>query len=164
LTIQHGDLAARSGGRLSIDRSVFVGVTATPGAAPAQPGFAEDFAYQAMENLAVESLQATVDSQDHRRLGILFHIKGRHDPPTRVRAVIGLADLARGQGFAKPIPLPSGTNIDLTLDTSLNFGELVDALMAAWTGALKPGTEAHAAGAATESPPPAPTHRLGETP
>ena len=75
-----------------------------------------------MENLAFEQLDASIDTQPGDRLGILFHIKGRHDPPQRARATIAVADVLRGQPLAKPINLPSDTKIDLTLDTSLNFG------------------------------------------
>jgi hypothetical protein len=35
--------------------------------------------------------------------------------------------LIRGRAFNKPIPLPKGTPIELTLDTSLNFDELMRA-------------------------------------
>ena len=57
----------------------------------------------------------------------MLHVKGRHDPPTAPVTRIGLIDLLRGHAFDKPIPLPKGTPVDLTLDTSLNFDELLAA-------------------------------------
>jgi hypothetical protein len=66
------------------------------------------------------------------RLRILFHINGRHDPPQKVRVRLSVSDLMAGKAMRKPIPLPSDTKINLTLDTSLNFGELVRALSDAW--------------------------------
>jgi CRP-like cAMP-binding protein len=88
----------------------------------------QDFAYQAMENLAFDQLEAGVNSTDKGRLGILFHIKGEHDPKVAEKARVGLFDLLRGQAFNKRIALPAKTPVDLTLDTSLNFDEL----LAAW--------------------------------
>src|SRR6185437_10707201 len=92
----------------------------------------------AMENLAFDSLDASMDSIANDRLRILFHIKGRHDPPKPVRAQISLADLLAGKAFSRPLPLPSGTKINLTLDSSLNFGELVRNLEKAWRDSLPP--------------------------
>ncbi len=145
LTIQSGSLKADGGGRLSISRAALEGAPAT--AAPST-SFAQDFAYQAMENLSFDSMDATLNSQAHDRLGILFHIKGRHDPPTRTRAVFSLLDVLQGKALTKPVALPSGTKIDLTLDTSLNFGELVRALQGAWNDAVAPIREALPASAA----------------
>jgi hypothetical protein len=87
----------------------------------------QSFAYQALENLAFTQLDAGVNSLPQGRLGVLFHINGRHDPPTRTRARISIFDLIRGRAFEKELPLPSGTPIELTLDTSLNFDELMAA-------------------------------------
>ena len=128
LTIHDGRLAAVAPGRISISRQALTG-----GAdAKAKVSFGEDIAYQAMENLAFDQLDVVVNSLPDDRLGALFHIKGRHDPPVSQKGVIGLVDLLRGQALAKPILLPSGTGIDLTLDSSLNFGELIQALNRAW--------------------------------
>ena len=38
---------------------------------------------------------------------------------------VSVLDLLRGRAFDKPLPLPKGTPIDLTLDTSLNLDELL---------------------------------------
>ncbi len=164
LTIQSGSLTAGGGGRLSISRAAFEGAPGSPATAVPATSFAQDFAYQAMENLAFDSMDATLNSQAHDRLGILFHIKGRHDPPTRTRAVFGLMDVLQGKALAKPVPLPSGTKIDLTLDTSLNFGELVGALQAAWNDAVAPIREALPASPAQGTKAPAKTEGRTEQP
>ncbi len=163
LTIQSGTLNAGAG-RLSISRAAFEVSPNSPATAVPASSFAQDFAYQAMENLAFDNMDATLDSQAHDRLGILFHIKGRHDPPTRTRAVFGLLDVLQGKALAKPVPLPSGTKIDLTLDTSLNFGELVSALQRAWNDALAPIREALPASPAQGTKAPATTERRTEHP
>ena len=99
-----------------------------PPAVPAvQNNAVQDFAYQALENLAFEALDATVDSRPQGRLGMIFHVKGRNDPPVDRPATIAVTDLIKGKAFDKPIPLPKGTPIDLTLDTSLNLDELLSA-------------------------------------
>ena len=49
------------------------------------------------------------------------------------KARIGLMDLIRGTAFNKRIALPAKTPVELTLDTSLNFDEL----LAAWQNAYK---------------------------
>ena len=51
-------------------------------AAPGEVNAFSEFAYQAMENLAFQSLDATINSLPRGRLGILFHIKGENAPPT----------------------------------------------------------------------------------
>ncbi|MEO6338830.1 MAG: YdbH domain-containing protein [Caulobacteraceae bacterium] len=138
-----GKVFATGPGRLSIRREALNGVVAggataakveqAPGAPPppavpaVPPNAVQDFAYQALENLAFEALDATVDSRPKGRLGMVFHIKGRNDPPVDRPAEIAVADLIGGHAFDKPIPLPKGTPIDLTLDTSLNLDELLSA-------------------------------------
>ena len=138
-----GRVFATAPGRLSIRREALNGVVAggatapkieqAPGAPPppavpaVQNNAVQDFAYQALENLAFEALDATVDSRPQGRLGMIFHIKGRNDPPVDRPATIAVADLIKGKAFDKPIPLPKGTPIDLTLDTSLNLDELLSA-------------------------------------
>jgi hypothetical protein len=56
---------------------------------------------------------------------MVFHLKGRHDPPKSVPTTVAVTDLVRGTAFDKPIALPKGTPVDLTLDTSLNFDQLL---------------------------------------
>jgi hypothetical protein len=106
----------------------------------AQPNVAQDLAYQAMENLAFDKLDASVNSIAGDRLSMVFHVDGRHDPPNPQRATIAVSDLIRGK-VAKSIPLPAGTQINLTLDTTLNFGELVRALEETWRESLGQASE-----------------------
>lgn len=137
-----GKIFADGPGRLSIKREALQGAvgggaaTATvEGAAgvpapavppqPVQQNAVQDFAYQALENLAFEHLDATIDSRPQGRLGLVFRLKGRHDPPVSAPTRLAVTDLVRGTAFDKPIPLPKGTPVDLTLDTSLNFDELL---------------------------------------
>ena len=135
LRFQEGKIHAIQPGRIELSRAVLTDVAASPAdapgappAAPAQVNAIQDFAYQAMENLAFEQLEAGVNSTDKGRLGILFHIKGQHDPKVAEKARVGILDLLRGRAFDKRIALPAKTPVDLTLDTSLNFDEL----LAAW--------------------------------
>ncbi|MBO9546232.1 YdbH domain-containing protein [Caulobacter sp.] len=135
LRFQDGKIKAIQPGRIELARAALTGVEASPadspGAPPAQPAQVnaiQDFAYQAMENLAFDQLEAGVNSTDKGRLGILFHIKGEHDPKVAEKARVGILDLLRGKAFDKRIALPAKTPVDLTLDTSLNFDEL----LAAW--------------------------------
>ena len=146
VTIQQGRLAAIGPGRISLSRQALNGVSskapvasAAGAATSGQVNFAQDLAYQAMENLAFDQLDASINSLAGDRLGMLFHIKGRHDPPTRQKASIALSDLIGGHALDKPFNLPSDTKIDLTLDTSLNFGDLVKALGQAWRDSLSGG-------------------------
>jgi hypothetical protein len=132
LRFQEGKISAIQPGRLEISRAALSNVAASPadapGAPPAQPAQVnaiQDFAYQAMENLAFDQLEAGVNSTDKGRLGILFHIKGQHDPKVPEKARVGILDLIRGRAFDKRIALPAKTPVDLTLDTSLNFDELL---------------------------------------
>ena len=63
------------------------------------------------------------------RLGVLLHLIGQNDPPKVEEARVGVLDLLRGRAFDKPLPLPKGTPIDLTLDTSVNLDELLDSYL-----------------------------------
>ena len=135
LRFQDGKIRAIQPGRVELSRAALSNVEAgsadSPGAPPpppAQVNAIQDFAYQAMENLAFSQLEAGVNSTDKGRLGVLFHIEGQHDPKVAEKARVGILDLIRGQAFNKRIALPDKTPVDLTLDTSLNFDEL----LAAW--------------------------------
>jgi len=130
--IRSGDLHAIAPGRLSIQRAALANVAASgevtaPG--PAAPAAATDtftdFAYQAMENLAFSTLEAKVDSLPGGRLGVLFHIVGRHDPPQHQEIRLSIFDLIGRKFLGKQLPLPSGTGVDLTLDTTLNLDDLL---------------------------------------
>ena len=132
--IQGGSLHAVQPGRLSIQRSALVGVEATGGvatisapvAAPEPPTDTfSDFAYQAMENLAFSTLSAEVDSRPDGRLAVLFHIIGKHDPLQHQEIRLSWLDLIQKKFMNRKLPLPSGTGVDLTLDTSLNLDDLL---------------------------------------
>ena len=135
--ISGAELHAIQPGRLSIQRQALTGVAAsgsvsTPGVAaapvvkPVPPTDTfTDFAYQAMENLAFDKLDAAVASRADGRLGILAHIVGRHDPPQRQEIRLSLFDLIGRKFLNRPLPLPSNTGVDLTLDTTLNLDDLL---------------------------------------
>jgi hypothetical protein len=129
--ITDGDLKAIEPGRLSIHRELFTGAAAdvkTEAATPAASGQSQTFtglAYQAMEDLAFDELAATINSSPDGRLGVLFHIRGRHDPPQEQQIRLSLMDLILKRFLGRPLPLPSGTQVNLTLDTSLNLNDLL---------------------------------------
>ena len=130
----NGHLQADGAGRLSIDRALWA-----QGADAVSANAVQDFAYQALENLSYDQLSAELNSVAGGRLQIVFHIKGRSDPPKPQQAQVGLIELLNGTALQKPIPLPSGTPIDLTLDTSLNFDELLKSYTEAWSKTLSQG-------------------------
>jgi hypothetical protein len=130
LRFKDGRIAANKPGRLAIKREALTAAIGTGAGATAPPGAVQDFAYQAMENLAFDQLVGLVNSLPNGRLGMTFHIVGRHDPPNAGETRVGVFDLLSGHAFDKPLPLPKGTPIDLTLDTSLNLDELLAAYFA----------------------------------
>ena len=129
-----GQLRAISPGRLSIRREALSGVAAE-GAVVAGPlgektpppttDTFTDFAYQAMENLAFQSLDASINSLPKGRLGILFHIKGENAPPTHQEIWLTPQEIITRSFLTRKLPLPSGTKVDLTLDSSLNLDQLL---------------------------------------
>ncbi len=125
-----GSLVAVQPGRLTINREVLTDVDAGGGGDAVPPGLVEDLAYQAMENLAFDVLTADVNSRDDDRMAVLFHIRGRHDPPQRQELRLTLSDLISRRFLNRNLPLPSNTGIDLTLDTTLNLNQLIGDLMA----------------------------------
>jgi hypothetical protein len=130
-----GSLSAVQPGRLSIQRAALTGVAAqgqvsapgAPAAAAPEPSTDtfSDFAYQAMENLAFTTLKASVDSRPDGRLGIVFHIIGKHDPPQHQEIRLSWLDLIQKKFLNRKLPLPSGTGVNLTLDTTLNLDDLL---------------------------------------
>lgn len=130
IRISGGELKAIQPGRISIDRTALTGVQAegaiaAPTDVPDPNSTFTDFAYQAMENLAFDTLEATIESRRDGRMGVLFHIVGRHDPPQKQRIRLTLMDLIKRRFLNKPLPLPSGTGVNLTLDTSVNLDDLL---------------------------------------
>ncbi|HEY1071992.1 intermembrane phospholipid transport protein YdbH family protein [Brevundimonas sp.] len=127
-----GVLNAVRPGRLSIQPEVFddlaAGGAEADGAA-LPPNTMQDLAYQAMQDLAISDLSAEVNSLDGGRLGVRFHIHGRHDPPERQQLRLGWMDVIRRDFMNKKLPLPSDTPIDLTLDTTWNANQIVSDLM-----------------------------------
>lgn len=123
--ITGGSLQAARPGRLSIQREALSGLQAGGGGGGVPPNTVQDLAYQAMENLAFDTLTAEVNSLDQGRLGVLFHIRGRHDPPERQELRLSLSELISRKFLNRPLTLPSGTGIDLTLDTTLNLNQLI---------------------------------------
>jgi len=138
--ITNGHVAADGPGRLSVDRSLWA-----QGEAALSSNAVQDFAYQALENLAFEQMSADLNSVANGRLSVVFHIKGRSAPPKPQVAEVAITDILNGTALYKPIPLPSGTPIDLTLDTSLNFDELLKSYAEAWSKSLSPEGQPDAA-------------------
>lgn len=129
ITIIEGQIAAVQPGRLSISSEALAGVQADGGGEEVPPNAVQDFAYQALENLAFDQLGATINSLPGGRLGVLFTIHGRHDPPVEQEIRLTLRDLIERQFFNRELPLPSGTEINLTLDSSFNLDQLIADLM-----------------------------------
>jgi hypothetical protein len=128
--VSGGSLRAVQPGRLSIQREALSAVETGGGGTEVPPNTVQDMAYQAMENLAFDTLTADVNSLEAGRLGVLFHIKGRHDPPQRQELRLSLSELISRDFLKRDLPLPSGTGVDLTLDTTLNADQLVSDLLA----------------------------------
>ncbi|MFD1191386.1 intermembrane phospholipid transport protein YdbH family protein [Phenylobacterium conjunctum] len=141
--IEGGDLHAVEPGKITIRRdalttvqgeggeAVAKGAPAAAQAAVANPAGAQDpysdFVYQAMEDLAFTELSAKVASRPEGRLGVIFHIKGEHSPPTPQAIRLTLREILTRR-FQRQLPLPSGTKVDLTLDTSVNLDQLLSDL------------------------------------
>ena len=131
IRITGGNLKADQPGRISIDRTALTGVqaegtAALPAVADVDPNATfTDFAYQAMEHLAFDRLEAAIESRDNGRLGVLFTIVGRHDPPEKQRIRLTIMDLIQQRFLGRKLPLPSGTGVNLTLDTSVNLDDLL---------------------------------------
>lgn len=128
----NGRLEAIQPGRLSISREALSGVKAEGGAAatpqvaaPDETNTVTEFAYQALENLAFDSLSAEVNSLPKGRLGVLFKIKGEHAPPKEQELRLSLFDLFKRDILKRKLPLPSHTKVDLTLDTSVNLDQIL---------------------------------------
>lgn len=130
--IAGGTLRAIEPGRLSIRREALTvvrsdggDVAEAPLAAPTVVDPYTDFVYQALEHLTFTELDAKVDSQADGRLGVRFHIKGEHVPPKSQAIKLTLRELFT-QKIQRALPLPKGTKVDLTLDTSVNLDQLLD--------------------------------------
>jgi hypothetical protein len=122
LRVSDGRLASVAGGRLTIHRK------ALNGPVVAGSGTMQDIAWQALQDLAFDQLDLVLESRPEGRLGLVFHIRGKHDPKSDKPAVINLFDVVRGRAASTPMTLPKGTEVNLTLDSSINFDELLRAL------------------------------------
>lgn len=149
-----GRLEAIEPGRLSIRRAALTEISASGGGTSAdleglgaeladqvasvspiaEANTAVEFAYQAMEHLAFDVLNAEVNSLPGGRLGVLFNIRGAHSPPEPQEIRLTLGELIRRDFMNRELPLPSGTEVDLTLDTSLNLDQLLADYADAQTG------------------------------
>lgn len=127
--IRQGSVAAVQAGRLSINREALTEVAAGGGGEVGE-NTVQDLAYQAMENLAFDTLSADVNSLPEGRMGVLFSIKGRHDPPQRQELRLTIIELISREFLNRELPLPSGTEIDLTLDTTINANQLMSDFLA----------------------------------
>ena len=129
VTIVQGEVHAVQPGRLSIARAALTGMAAGGGGEQVPPNTVQDFAYQALENLWFDQLDAELNSLPEGRLGVLFSIHGRHDPPVDQEIRLGLVELLRRDFLDRVLPLPTGTEINLTLDSSFNLDQLISDLM-----------------------------------
>ncbi|MGZ3298316.1 MAG: hypothetical protein ACXU8O_04840 [Asticcacaulis sp.] len=90
----------------------------------------QDMAYQAMEHLSFDQLDAKLNSQDGGVLDTVFHIKGRFDPPRPQKATVSVRDYLSGAWMHKPLNLPSGTPVELYLDIPVNLDGILNDLSA----------------------------------
>ena len=131
LRIVEGRVATVGPGRLSIAPGTWSDAQGSAG-----PGAVRGFAYQALQHLAIDKMDGMVNSLSNGRLRLLLHIRGHYDPAKPIAAEVGLIALLRGKAFDAAIPLPKGTKINLTLDLSLNFAELLAEYRKVWAESL----------------------------
>ena len=74
-------------------------------------------------------MDAELNSLPGGRLGVLFTIHGRHDPPVEQEIRLTLSEIIQRDFLNRVLPLPSDTEINLTLDTSFNIDQLIEDLM-----------------------------------
>ena len=135
MTFKDGGMAADGPGRISILRSGVADVAATgsvssdamaeAGQTPAEFNPFQDLAFQAMEFLSYEQLDARINSLPDGRVNVNFHIKGHFDPPQRQKATVSISDYLSGKWMQKPIKLPSNTPVELNLDIPVNFNDIL---------------------------------------
>jgi Dicarboxylate transport. len=124
LRFANGHIEADGPGKLSINHTLW---------GKGETNSVEKAAYQALENLSYQSLAASLESVPGGRLRAVFHVVGYDDGPGTPHAEFSLTDLLTGKAFQKEIPIPRGTAINLTLDSSLNFDELLRGYQATWS-------------------------------
>ena len=138
ITFANGWMKADGPGNISIKRQAVTGVAASgsltgdgqAGAAAEQPAFNpfQDLAYQAMEHIHYEQLDAKINSQPGGILDTAFHLKGRFTPPQQQKAQVRLVDYLNGTWTQKPLKLPSDTPVELYLDVPVNLDDILDSL------------------------------------
>lgn len=125
------DLRAQ-GGHLSVQPEVLTGMSAEGGDVHTAsgpdieipPNAVQGFAYQALENLAINDLSADVYTLPEGRLAVNFRIQGYHAPPQKQELRISIMDLFNGKLMERKLPLPSGAPVILNLRTDWNANEL----------------------------------------
>ncbi len=152
ITVSAGTMNSDAPGQISIKRTAVTGVNSATGsvttdappataaiasknaeaAAVADPNFNpfQDLAFQAMEHVAYDQIDARLNSIDGGKLNINFHIKGYYDPPQPQKAKISLLDYISGKWMQKPIKLPSKTPVELYLEIPVNLDEILNDLTA----------------------------------
>ncbi|MFT4074193.1 MAG: YdbH domain-containing protein [Asticcacaulis sp.] len=161
LAFANGTMKSDAPGQISIYRTAVTGVNTATGsvtsdappataaiasknaeaAAAADPNFNpfQDLAFQAMEHIAYEQIDARLNSTDGGILNTSFHIKGYYDPPQPQKAKISLFDYISGKWMQKPIKLPSKTPVELYLEIPVNLDEVLSDLAAFYSNtAQKP--------------------------
>jgi len=150
VTFANGHMAADGPGQISVKRQSVVApaqttasvttdapaATAALAAANAQaaqaadPNFNpfQDLAFQALEYITYDQMDARLNSQPGGILDVNFHIKGYFDPPQKQKAKISLFDYVSGAWMKKPIKLPSKTPVELFLDVPVNLDEILNDL------------------------------------
>lgn len=140
LSFADGLMASDAPGRISIKRTAVSGVAATgtlsspdtKAPAAVDPNFNpfQDLAFQAMEYVRFDKIDARLNSIPGGKLNINFHIKGYFDPPQKQEARISLFDYISGKWMQKPIKLPSKTPVELYLEVPVNLDEILNDLTA----------------------------------
>ncbi|MEI9906391.1 MAG: YdbH domain-containing protein [Asticcacaulis sp.] len=137
-----GFLASDASGTISIKRQALTGVQATgsvsspdtkapaASALPADFNPFQDLAYQALEHITYDRIDAKINSIQGGVLDVNFHIKGYFDPPQPQKARISLFDYISGKWMQKPIKLPSKTPVELFLDVPVNLDDILNDLTA----------------------------------
>ena len=128
-TFGDGWIRADGPGNIAIRRQALSGVVASgsltgdgqarAAAVPPASNPFQDLAYQAMEQLHYDRLDAQIHMQPDGGLDSLWHVEGRFAPPSPRQSRVNLEDYLDGAWAAKPLALPSDTSVDLYLDVPL---------------------------------------------
>lgn len=150
ISIDQGAMDSDSPGQIQIKRTAVSGVDATgtvtsndtnaatqaadknaqAAAAAVEFNPFQDLAFQAMEYVTYDKIDARLNSKDGGILNVNFHIKGYFDPPKPQKAKISIVDYLSGKWMTKPITLPSKTPVELYLEIPINLDEILNDLTA----------------------------------